>query len=1069
MPGASDVEIRTLEVNVKEHAQSALNALEDLAEKLESIGSILDNVCSKAKGLASFGKGGSKSAPTKQISRGMEEIAQSSKEATKGVKAVNAQLAQTTKAINPQKISESAKAIEQTFEDMSGKVPAKRAAMMDAWAKGVIPARFIAELKSQDALKAEISQNYQLAAQYRQEATASHEAATAHWERVSALQDEIGAEEEVESAVNGTTSAIETQSVKVSSANARASGSVRTYAAQIKSLNRAAQYASKAVSASARRATRQINAAMRSATRSFKSASKEARKMHDSFDGKDRKGGFLSGLLRGRSLGQFIGLMVFRRAIMAAMRAIVNGIKEGSDNLVQYSAEYNHSISSITSALSYLKNAWAAGFAPIINVVAPYLQAFIKMIADALNALGRFTAALTGSGWAVQAKYNWEDYAASLDKTASSTSGANKAAQEYKKTIMSFDQIHALNDQNSSGGSGGSGGGGGNSGLSPSDMFTTVAVSSESGIGKIIERIKELKGLFAEGFWNGFGDTGVIEEIKGHFESIVNSLKKIFGNEESKEKFDKWIESLAKTFGTLAGAAASIKATVIDNILGGMDKFLTEKGEKITKWWQDLLDKWTSINTNVSGIAEKFASIFAVFRSDEAQEVTAKIISIFVTPFQTAVSIISDVIDKLTGGIFQYLTDNEESIKTTIENGIGQLSVIMDDISEGVDIVCGKLEELYGWITDTLAKWKELRTSIIQNVTSGEQGEQTGQSGGSEYGVDPGGQTWSWSESPLSGNDLYNWLAPTAGLIRDLGITWSGEFLGGAKESFDENKGALGTSVGGVAKEILDKWIHKDDGVKSGNDVVEGTVTGTSQKQGNLFTKFTNIGKKIKEKFTGGADANATGQETVDSTIAGTSKKQDGLFTKFGNLGTKIKEKFTGGANAESTGQSTVTALKTGASEKAQALYDQYKTLGKESAKAYKKGINEFGLARIEYQMERNAQGTPVALNPKVKMITVAAQGGLFDQGELFLSREAGPELVGRIGRKTGVANNDQIVESVSRGVYEAVLGAMAMSGGNNSGLPYEINVVVKTQNDEVLARAVERGNATRKYRMGLA
>lgn len=36
--------------------------------------------------------------------------------------------------------------------------------------------------------------------------------------------------------------------------------------------------------------------------------------------------------------------------------------------------------------------------------------------------------------------------------------------------------------------------------------------------------------------------------------------------------------------------------------------------------------------------------------------------------------------------------------------------------------------------------------------------------------------------------------------------------------------------------------------------------------------------------------------------------------------------------------------------------------------------------------------------------------------GELFVAREAGPELVGSIGNRTAVANNDQIVEAVPKG-----------------------------------------------------
>jgi len=48
------------------------------------------------------------------------------------------------------------------------------------------------------------------------------------------------------------------------------------------------------------------------------------------------------------------------------------------------------------------------------------------------------------------------------------------------------------------------------------------------------------------------------------------------------------------------------------------------------------------------------------------------------------------------------------------------------------------------------------------------------------------------------------------------------------------------------------------------------------------------------------------------------------------------------------------------------------------------------------------------------------AAGGFPDVGQMFVAREAGPELVGTIGNKSAVVNNDQIVASVSQGVYEA-------------------------------------------------
>lgn len=59
------------------------------------------------------------------------------------------------------------------------------------------------------------------------------------------------------------------------------------------------------------------------------------------------------------------------------------------------------------------------------------------------------------------------------------------------------------------------------------------------------------------------------------------------------------------------------------------------------------------------------------------------------------------------------------------------------------------------------------------------------------------------------------------------------------------------------------------------------------------------------------------------------------------------------------------------------------------------------------------------------------ASGGYPNTGELFLAREAGPELVGSIRGRSAVANNDQIVEGIRQGVYEAV---SAAQNGNQGG-----------------------------------
>ena len=55
------------------------------------------------------------------------------------------------------------------------------------------------------------------------------------------------------------------------------------------------------------------------------------------------------------------------------------------------------------------------------------------------------------------------------------------------------------------------------------------------------------------------------------------------------------------------------------------------------------------------------------------------------------------------------------------------------------------------------------------------------------------------------------------------------------------------------------------------------------------------------------------------------------------------------------------------------------------------------------------------------RAFALKAGGGLVDTGEVFIARESGPELVGRFGNQTGVANNEQIIQGIASGVASAL------------------------------------------------
>lgn len=97
------------------------------------------------------------------------------------------------------------------------------------------------------------------------------------------------------------------------------------------------------------------------------------------------------------------------------------------------------------------------------------------------------------------------------------------------------------------------------------------------------------------------------------------------------------------------------------------------------------------------------------------------------------------------------------------------------------------------------------------------------------------------------------------------------------------------------------------------------------------------------------------------------------------------------------------------------------------------------------------------------KPIKKYAVGGLPNMGQMFVAREAGPELVGTLGGHTAVMNNDQIVSSVSFGVAQAVKEViqplLKTSVGNNR--PIQISLDGKVIFDSTRKSAQEYFNRT--------
>ena len=82
------------------------------------------------------------------------------------------------------------------------------------------------------------------------------------------------------------------------------------------------------------------------------------------------------------------------------------------------------------------------------------------------------------------------------------------------------------------------------------------------------------------------------------------------------------------------------------------------------------------------------------------------------------------------------------------------------------------------------------------------------------------------------------------------------------------------------------------------------------------------------------------------------------------------------------------------------------------------RGLNKINIKLPNWGILGDLAGRSFGIN--IREISYLASGGLVDAGQMFIARESGPEMVGTMGGRTAVANNDQSVEGVAQGVYEA-------------------------------------------------
>lgn len=372
--------------------------------------------------------------------------------------------------------------------------------------------------------------------------------------------------------------------------------------------------------------------------------------------------------------------------VMQVSQTISKAFIEGIQNMAKYSSEFNGKMSEMASAAATLKNSIGALTAPIISALTPAIVTLCTWLTNAINAINRFIAAISGKSTWTKAKKQQVDYAASLDKTAGS---AKKAAG----ALAAFDDLNVLQKNDSGSGSGGTGSGG-------SDLYEEVPTGKELSdkIQPFIDYLKKLKNSIKNGWdetWSNLDIPLQFDNIKSSIESIKNSFLNIFSDSEVSASVDNFAMTFSRSLGSISASVVSIGATIAENLLGGISIYLESNSENIKNYIIDMFDIASDISVLASQGADAFANVFSVFGDENGQQITANLIQIFSDAFmmvtENAGKFGKDIIDC----IVTPFVENQDALKDALDGLLGVIADLTTTISDGVQHVTDKITELY--------------------------------------------------------------------------------------------------------------------------------------------------------------------------------------------------------------------------------------------------------------------------------------------------------------------------------------------------------------------------------------
>ena len=740
----------------------------------------------------------------------------------------------------------------------------------------------------------------------------------------------------------------------------------------------------------------------------------------------------------------------------------------------------------------------------VINALKPFVQAlskvmlkvisFTRTVADALGAIFGWTIEISGGGATAD---DMEGIADGVGDIGDNANSSNKKAQKLKKTLLSIDEIHALDDNSDSGSGGGSGsggsGGGAGSGVNSSLKKTDGLLEKyKSSIKDLYSLGKYIGDTIADSL-NSINWDNVYQSASNFGKGLADFLNGLI----SPKLFTALGKTIAGSIRTAIISAFSFTSTFDWGNLGdSFASFINGALHEMSRvsdvtgltGWQEL---GKTVNNIVHGIRDTLIhTLINIDWKDAFKGISEFIGELDIDTFTILI------------GAFTWKHGLKEITKTLITSewkkyatakGLSKTELVLRGV-EVLVIVSGinyVLAHMKGWI-DKLKEWfKSPESGLgITNEATGFDGKKIklvtpldwrikeikwkikdAEKSVDNFFKDLGNyfkKGWKTFKKNMSLNvdDLQNVLGPQlyngfVGVINDI-IGLLNKIPGVEIPKFKKKtvKGIDDTAkeVGKSASKIDNSYKNLSAGVSGYLGNINTSLDGTKGKMDSMSSKASGTSLSTSNSFSTLSSNLYNSLSGVNGSL-GSTKSNMGLFQNAAeNMRNGTSGAFSGLANNASTYLSLTGNSFNGLKGNIDGTNGSMGTFSSYAGQAYKINVTSSGIDTVKSKVDNLATSLSSLFNNaskqnwKMKIGSSDIQASFKYGGSTLLDRaphfagggfpEEGPfymnrgEIVGKFSNgKTAVANNQQITEGIKQAVMEGMAQVMMNSntGGNSA------------------------------------